>query len=148
MASWKQLIGRTRRGKKLSLWDRVKAFFVGIWWKFRGEALHAQLQDHSSPLRTDAQRAVDRVVYETNVPPDCVKGVIFRGLPNMQISHDQFVNGATMTMINGRNYDHAAERAIEWINAQTDLTYRGATSMPRRDRRAFDAIRRHKKKLN
>lgn len=133
------------RKNKLSLWARVKAFFVGIYWKFRGEMLHAQLQDHSSPLRTDAQKAVDRVVYETNVPPDCVSGMIVRGAPAICVKHDPFGNGATTTVTIGNTYDEAAEKTIEWLDMQTELTFSGATELPRKHRRAFNAIRQRRK---
>ena len=136
------------RKKKLSLWERIRAFFVGLWWSFRAIFHEAQLANPDSDVRTEAQRAIDRVVFETQIPPDCVKAMFFRGAPNIQISHDPFTGGATATMINGESYNHAAERAIEWItaNSKGDLTFHGATVMRRKDRRAFNSIRKRVQK--
>jgi hypothetical protein len=118
------------RKKKLSLWARIKAFFVSVYWRVKGEALHAQLQDHSSPLRTDAERAVNRIVYETRIAPDCVSAMIFRGAPSITVKHDPIGNGATQTVTIGNTYEEAADKTIEWIEAQgLELTFKGATKI-------------------
>jgi hypothetical protein len=145
------------RKKKLSLWGRIKAFFVSIYWKFRGEALHVQLQDHSSPLRSDAERAVNRIVYETRVAPDCVSAMIFRGAPSITVKHDKLFDGSTSTITNGLTYAEAADRTIAWIEAQgLELTYTGVTKISNTATHMFDNkrkkmakdVRRSKKKQN
>lgn len=145
--------------KPLSRWERFKALFalgplhaiVTLWqlavWKLRGEALHAQLQDETSPLRSEAQLAVDRVVYETNIAPDCAIGMIVRGGTAIMIKHEPHGNGATQDIFIGNTYEEAADKAIEWIKAQgTELATQGVSRILREDRRKFNAIRRQKQK--
>ena len=129
--------------KRLSLWGRLKAFFVSIYWKFKGEVLHAQLQDHTSPLRTDAERAVERIVYETSVAPDCVSAMIFRGAPSITVKHDPLGNGATQTVTIGLTYADAADKTIEWIEAQgSELTFKSATKLTNTAQHLFNNKRK------
>lgn len=145
--------------KQLSRWGRFKALFaLGpvhaivtiwqlLWWKVRGEALHAQLQDQTSPLRDEAQLAVDRVIYETHIAPDCAVAMIVRGGTAISIKHEPHGNGATQTVFIGNTYEEAANKAIEWINLQgEELSTKKVTRVFREDRKKFDAIRRKKQK--
>lgn len=125
----------------------IKKIWVAIWWKLRGEALHAQLQDQSAPLRTEAQIAVDRVVYETHIAPDCAVAMIVRGGTAISIKHEPHGNGATQSVFIGNSYAEAADKAIEWINTQGDeLKTNKVTQIRRDDRRKFNAIRRQKQR--
>lgn len=130
----------------LSFWSWVtwfKELWIALLWKFQGEVLHAQLQDQTSPVRSEAQIAVDRVVYETHLAPDCIIGTVVRGGPAILLKHDPHGNGATQTAFIGKTYEHAANEAIAWINAQgSELSTKKTTQLRRDDRRKFDTIRR------
>jgi hypothetical protein len=133
--------------KKRSLWGWITWIWQQIWWKLRGEALHHQLQDHASPLRSEAQIAVDRVVYETKIAPDCVMGAVVRGGPAIILKHDPHGNGATQTVFIGKTYEHAATEAIAWLKTQgSELTTKKVSQLRRADARKFDAIRRQKQR--
>lgn len=133
--------------KKRSLWGLVKWIWQQIVWKFRGEALHAQLQDTTSPLRSEAQIAVDRVVYETHIAPDCVSAMIVRGGTAIHVKHDPIGNGSTQTVFIGTSYSHAADKVIEWLKTQgAELTTKKVSQLRRADARKFNAIRRKAKR--
>lgn len=133
---------RKQPKRKLSLWARISAFFMRIWWKITGSAKALSLDDKTSPLRTEAEEAVARVILETDIAPDCIEACIVRGGTALKIKHDD----AWEVFIH-KNYTQAADKAIEWLNLQGDEISTSETSnMNRAQRRAFNANRRHARK--
>ena len=133
--------------QRLSLWQRFKNLCQRIYWFFAGEALKAQLQQTAtpaqpaSPLRTAAELAVERVVMETDITPDCVCAEIVRGGTAIRVMH----NDAWEVFI-GRDYNHAAEEAINWLKRQGDeIETSKVTHLNRHQRRKFDRERRRKR---
>ena len=131
---------KQRRGFKApqSLWQRLKAKTQALWWWIVGRRLDRRLADTASPIRTEAEEAVAKVVYETDIPPDCVVANVVRGGPCILIKHDDaweaFVHNS---------YMEAAEKAIEWLNLQGDLVSATETSnLNRKQRRIFNSKRR------
>ena len=123
---------------RLSLWSRIASFLQRIFWFWKGQVLEAELAQEASPLRTAAQLAVDRVVLETDITPDCVSALVFRGGETIKIKHNE-----AWEVFIGKNYEHAADEAIAWLKRQGDEIKTGrVTKMKRKQRRAFDAERR------
>lgn len=133
--------------QRLSWLERLKNLWLRIYWFFKGEALKAQLQQTAnpvqpaSPLRTEAELAVERVVMETDIAADCVCAEIVRGGTAIRVMH----NDAWEVFI-GRNYNHAAEEAINWLKRQGDeIKTNKVTHLNRHQRRKFDHERRKKR---
>jgi hypothetical protein len=92
------------------LFKVIISWWLALKWWWTGGVLSAQLSDHGSPQRTEAEEAVDRIVRETRVAPDCVAATVLRGGATIIITHD---NGKEAFI--GRSYDHAANKVIEWL---------------------------------
>jgi hypothetical protein len=123
---------------RISLWARFRAFLQRIFWFWKGKVLEAELEQPDSPLRSAAQLAVDRVVLETDITPDCVSALIFRGGEAIKVKHNE-----AWEIFIGLSYEHAADEAIEWLKRQGDEVKTGkVTKMNRQQRRKFDAERR------
>jgi len=134
--------------QRLSLWQRLVNLWLAIYWKLKGESLKIQLQQTAtpvqpaSPLRTEAELAVERVVMETDITPDCVCAEIVRGGTAIRVMHN-----AAWEVFIGRDYNHAAEEAIAWLKRQGDeIETNKITKLNRHQRRAFDAKRRQQRK--
>lgn len=115
-----------------NLWKRLK------WW-WQGGILSAQLQDHSSPERSEAELAVDRIVANTRIAADCVAATVLRGGPTIIIKHD-----LGQEAFIGRSYEHAADKAIEWLTLREGrfILQGNSSELSRRDRRAINVMRR------
>ena len=123
---------------KPSLWRRVKRAFMRFWWWWQGNLLNIELEKDTSRVRTEAQIALDRVVFETHLPHDCITACIVRGGPCILVKHD-----AAQEAFIGTSYNHAADKAIEWINAQGDeISTEKTTKLSRKAQKVFDAQRR------
>jgi hypothetical protein len=128
--------------KRLSLWDRVKFFFKQIRWRFQGIRLAAKLQDSNSEARDEAIAAIKRVVFESDIPPDCVSAQIVRGGTSILIKH----NDAWEAFVHN-SYGEAAQKAIEWLWLQGDeISTSKTTRLNRVQRRFFKKVRRLKAK--
>lgn len=112
-----------------------------LWWRIRDWWLSRRLL--VSPERKgEAQEAVNRVVYATKMPPDCVTAGVFRGGCSVSVKHD-----SAWEVFVHNTYAEAADEAIDWVLYRSpDLSYRKTTKLPRITRRAFDAQRRRKQK--
>lgn len=123
--------------KKLWKWFREK-LWLPVWWWWTGGMLEIKVfQEEGSPERTEASEAVDRVVMETNIAPDCVMATVLRGGPCLIVKHD----GAQEAFIH-RTYALAADKAIEWLKMKgASLSTAKTTSMSRKSIKSFDAQR-------
>jgi hypothetical protein len=133
---------------RLTLWERFTAFLKTLWWWWKGKLLNIELKDELSPVRTEAQMAVDRVVMETDITPDCVSAQVVRGGCTIMVKH----NEAWEAFVHN-SYNEAAEKAIEWLLLQGDeIKTNKVTKLNRKSRRAFDVVRKaerqHKQKLH
>lgn len=124
--------------KPKTLWQRIAGLFERLVWAVQGLFLRRKLKAPDSPLRSAAEEAVARVVYETELAPDCVSAGEIRGGCGIKVTH----NDAQEWFVHN-SYDEAATQAIEWANLQGDEIDTGSASkMPRKQRRAFQAMRR------
>ena len=129
---------------RLTRWERFKAFFKRITQFWKGQYLEVQLQDTTSPTRTDAEKAVTRVVMETNIAPDCVSAMVFQGGCAIKVKHQD-----AWEMFLHNSYSEAADKAIEWLLLQGDeISTRGVSKLTRQQRLDFNAGRKHKRKLD
>ena len=129
---------------RLTRWERFKAFFKKVFWFWKGQYLEVQLQDKTSPTRTDAEHAVARVVMETDIAPDCVSAMVFQGGCAIKVKHQD-----AWEMFLHNSYNEAADKAIEWLLLQGDeISTRGVSKLTRQQRLDFNAGRKHKRKLD
>jgi len=105
------------------------------WW-WSGGLLSVKLEDKTSKTRSEAELAVERVVWETSIAHDCVSATIYRGGPCIMVSHD----GAKEAFIHN-SYDEAAAKAIQWLKGH-DVGTGSSSNLSRRQRRAFDSVRK------
>lgn len=123
-------------------WKRLWTFLYR-WWG--GKLLNIELADTASPARSEAEEAVARVVFETNVAPDCVAATVIRGGPAILIKHDK----AQEAFVH-HTYAKAADKAIEWLKHRESMgreLKQGMTSgLNRAQRRQFESRRRREKK--
>lgn len=127
---------------------RLRELWLRLWRWWTGKVLNARLKDHSSPERNEAELAVERVVTQTNLAPDCVAATVIRGGPailvRLDTSSEAFVH---------HSYALAAEQAIKWANArerrQAELKRSGngngqgqVSKLNRKQRRQFDKLRK------
>lgn len=125
-------------------WERFKAFLKNIFRFWKGQYLEVQLQDNTSPTRTEAERAIDRVVMETDIAPDCVSALVFQGGCAIKVKHQD-----AWEMFLHNSYGEAADKAIEWLLLQGDeISTRGVSKLTRQQRLDFNASRKHKRKLD
>lgn len=129
---------------RLTRWERIKAFFKKIFWFWKGQYIEVQLQDTTSPTRTEAERAVTRVVMETDIAPDCVSAMVFQGACAIKVKHQD-----AWEMFLHNSYNEAADKAIEWLLLQGDeISTRGISKLTRQQRLDFDGSRKQKRKLD
>jgi hypothetical protein len=128
-------------GPPKSIWQRFVAFLRSIKWWFTGGLLDARLADSESTEYSEAQAAVDKVVYETDIAPDCVSAMVMRGGHCVLVKTDDeweaFIHNS---------YEEAADKAIEWLNLQGEYVETAKTSkLNRRARREFNATRKKRR---
>jgi hypothetical protein len=112
-----------------------------LWWRLRDWWLGKRLLVNETRLDA-AQTAVNRVVMETSLPPDCATGGPMRGGCAIQVKHDD----AWEVFIHN-TYEEAATEAIAWVQLQgSELEHRTASKLNRQQRRTFDAERTAKTK--
>jgi hypothetical protein len=141
----------------------LKQLWLKLWWWFTGGVRSAQLQDPTSPARSEAEEAVARVVYESDIAPDCVAATVVRGGPAIVIFHEvqrdktgwrhhrrkgfkgvHLAKRREQEVFIHRTYALAADKALEWIEMQKNgVATGGQSKMNRKERRAFDAKRKH-----
>lgn len=110
------------------------------WWRGR-RLLAAQLDGRQTAELTEAQQAVNRVVLETKLPPDCVSAGPMRGGCAIQVKHDD-----AWEVFLHHTYTGAAAEALAWVQLQGDeIEHRSASKLNRKQRRTFDAERRGRK---
>jgi hypothetical protein len=137
----KQDLAATAARKRAWPWWRfVFSFFKNLARHIRGARLEEKLADPVSVERTEAQEAVDRVVRECNIPPDCVQAQVYNGGCAILIKHN-----AAWEMCIDHTYAAAAERAIEFLR-KNDVEAGKVSVMNRAQRRAFEAKRRQRNK--
>lgn len=112
-----------------------------IRWKFTGALLEEKLATESD-TRSDAQKAVDKVVWETDLAPDCVSAIIVRGGTCIRVKTD----GDWEDFIHN-SYGEAADKVIEWVNLQGEFmeTQAETSKLNRKERRAFDSVRKRRR---
>jgi hypothetical protein len=133
----KQDLATTQARKRAWPWWRwVINFFKHFFRNMRGGVLDEKLRDETSTVRSEAQQAVDRVVRECNIPPDCVQAQIYNGGCAILIKHN-----AAWEMCIDHTYAKAADRAIEFLR-KNDVEAGKVSVMNRHQRRAFEAKRR------
>lgn len=137
------------RGHKKIRFPRIRAWINAflqtirkLRWKFTGALLEEKLADTESDERSEAQKAVDRVVWETDIAPDCVSASVVRGGPCILLKTD----GEWEATIHN-TYAEAADEAIKFINLQGEYMEPQAetSKLNRRARREFDAQRRKRR---
>lgn len=122
----------------------LKRFFVFLWRWWNGKLKNIELADTGSQARSEAEEAVARVIYETDLVPDCVAASVIMGGCAIIITRD---GGVGETFV-GKSYNHAADKAVEWVKTRAvaegvNLKAQGSTSgLNRAQRRAFDRKRR------
>jgi ribulose kinase len=122
------------------VWSRFKLFWKTLlrWWQ--GKIRNIELADTASPARSEAEEAVARVIYETQVAPDCVAATVFDGGCALLVQHDK-----AKELFVHKSYALAADKAIEWLKGQK--LQQGKTSkMNRTQRRIFETRRRKNRK--
>lgn len=124
--------------RRLSLWERFTAWIQKIVWYVQGQLLDIKLKDQREPTNQEAQEAIAKIVYDTDIAPDCVSACVVRGGPTIQIKH----NGASEMFIHD-SYMKAADKAIEWLRTQGDeLDMSDTTKLSRGYLKRFNASRR------
>lgn len=114
--------------------------FLRYWWS--GNLLEVKLQDKTSDIRSEAQRAVDNVVFETDIAPDCVYATVINGGCAIVVKH----NAATEVCVHN-SYAEAALEAIKWLQAREGEIHTGKVSdLNREQRRSFDAQRKARRR--
>lgn len=93
-----------------------------------------------STVRSEAEEAVARVVFETDIAPDCVSAGELRGGCAIFIEH--MVRGKkNTTAFVHKSYENAVTEAIAWIRSDAPAT--GSRSkMNRHQRRVFQSKKR------
>lgn len=124
------------------LWDALAGVYVWFKHGVTGSLLEERIATAQSEARNEGQEAVDKVVLETDIVPDCVSASVVRGGPCILVKTD----GEWEAFIHN-TFGEAADKAIEWVNQQGEYMESQAetSSMNRGQRRAFDAKRRLKR---
>lgn len=105
------------------------------WWRKVKDWFGARRLLVNEDKQAAAQEAVNRVVYETDIPPDCVTAGVWDGGACIKVKHAD-----AWEMFVHRTYDEAASEAIAWLRLQgEEVSYRHVTKLDRRTRRAFNA---------
>lgn len=126
--------------------NRIKEIWKRFWqpikWWWTGNVLTSELEK-SSLTRTEAELAVERIVMTTNIQPDCVSATVIRGGTAILITHDRGKEGFI-----GNGYEHAADKAIEWLTQREGrfILQAKSTGLSRKSQKVFNAVRRDAKK--
>ncbi len=124
-------------------YHRLRDMVVGVYVWFKhgvtGSLLEERIAYTESEERNEGQEAVDRVVWETDIAPDCVSASVVRGGPCILVKTD----GEWEAFIHN-SFSEAAVKAIEWVNLQGEFMEPQAktSKLNRRARREFDGKRR------
>jgi hypothetical protein len=123
----------------MRIWAALKAPFVWLWRWWSGGLLSVKLQDKNTDVRNEAEEAVARIVYETNLPHDCVVATTLQGGPGIIIKHNNGQEGFVH-----HTYTLAADKAIEWLTRREGrfIQTGAATQLSRKNQKVFDARRR------
>lgn len=93
-----------------------------------------------SPVRSEVEEAVARIVVETDIAPDCVSAGELRGGCAIFIEHSVRGKKNTTAFVH-KSFEGAATEAIAWIRSDAPAT--GSRSkMNRHQRRAFQSKKR------
>jgi hypothetical protein len=134
---------KTIRQRLADIWRALK------WW-WTGGVLSARLSDAGSEEYIESRKAIARVVTQGPFAPDCVSACVIRGGHTILLRHDS----ATEAFI-GKDYEHAANKAIEWIQRQgaevntrktSNVSYAGLKRFGLAQRKFSDEARRRSKK--
>ncbi len=129
-----------KRGVFRRFWDWLLSFKHA----FFGELRNQRLADPKSPERSEAQEAVNWLVYATDLPPDCVNALVFNGGCAIRVKHQD-----AWEMFVCNSYNEAARKAYEWWDEMTasgnNISAGKTSTLNRHDRRKFDAVRRKRK---
>lgn len=120
--------------------DWCKTRWKRFWQAIAGWWLNKKLSADTSD-RSEAQAAVNRVVMETDIAPDCISALVVHGGPAIKITHD---NGPPEVCI-AATYDRAADHAIRTIR-ELGLVAGERSQLNRAQRRQFDAERKQQRK--
>jgi hypothetical protein len=138
-----------RMSRAERIWRNVASWFYARWLQvkyfFTGKLLEAELESGApTPERSEAELAIARVIDTTDIAPDCVSAGVVNGGAGIRVKHEDAIEWFV-----GRDYAHAADEAIAWLQLQGDLVKSAkASSMNRAQRRMFDARRKKAKKMN
>jgi hypothetical protein len=126
----------------------IKTLWLTLWWWFVGGVRSAQLQDTASDARNEAEEAVARIVYESDIAPDCVCATVVHGGCAILVKHDTGTPNnprvASEIFIH-RTYALAAEKALEWLHNKPMLRTGTVSKHNRQERRASVSRRRRLK---
>lgn len=124
--------GRIRR-----FFSKIPAFFHTFATSLRRSKQELELRQQMQVQNFDpAKNALRRVIDSRLCPPDTVSAGAMYGGPALFFKHD----GATEVFI-GRNYDHAADKLIEWLRTEHVET-QNTTRLNRKQRRAWKSNKR------
>lgn len=124
--------------------DMMKEFFkkhfrsLYYWWL--NIWLDIQLKDEFSKIRTEAEAAVDYVVLETDLPPDCVSARVINGGCAIVVKH----NDASQVLLH-HNYRDAALEAVKWVREVGGVKAGKVSAMTRAQRNEFNARRKRER---
>jgi len=131
----------TKRVKRMFAW--LKTLLKRIYQYFEGAYRIGQLEDAQSLTRTDAEKAVHRVIRESGLPPDCVGATVVRGGSAILVMHTKTAkNGEVKKQQEAfvhNTYDEAATEALKWIQNQEKVSVGSQSGYNRAERRSFAA---------
>lgn len=134
----------SKKPNKPTFLERCRMFLLRIkrWWT--GGILNTRLQE-GAPVRSEAELAVERIVLTTQVAADCVAATVIMGGPAISIKTDGAKASQTVNeCFIGRSYEHAADKAIEWLTKREGryIVQQNSTVLSRRTQKVFNAQRR------
>lgn len=116
------------------------------WFKNLRNRLRTLWKLRQTPELLSPSAAAMRKVYKAlpKLPPDTLSGGVQNGGEALFFRHDDGIE-----VFIGKNYDHAADKFIEWYReeeaAEVAPTTKTTTKMPRRERRAASSALRQKR---
>jgi len=128
-------------GPKATIRERIAAILQKLWWKVTGYFANRRIKPGGAK-RSEAEEQLARILYETGIRPDAVSATTMNGGPCFLVKHKD----AQEAFIHN-SYKVAADKVIEWLNAQGDeiepQRQERAPLMTRKQRRSFERRRRH-----
>ncbi len=121
----------------MSWLKKLKALWKKFYRFFEGAYRTGQLEDSASDARTDAEKAVARILRGTGIPPDCVGATVIQGGCAILITHSVREQKRQEAFVH-KTYEQAADKALEWLEANK-LKFGGQTGYNRDTRRAYKA---------